>query len=268
MSQYGAYGYAKHGFAYDQILTHYYTGTTIGTTADQSVRVLLLDGVGGVSFSGASSACGATLKPGKGYVAKRKGGGRRGPLQEEGAGGEVRRRDDGDRSAERLRQGQGHVSRLARGEDLLQRPRRDQRGRARGLRPRRRLEGVAGLMADRGAQGAGRGRAFLRDLDRRPRHLRRLRRYAEPGLRRRGRRDREDRPGGRRDPSAGGPLPRQGRPDLLLLHLRRSHREQRVLLARVRAAGDSVPPRCRRPLRGRRRDPPTSTGSGSSPSAG
>ena len=75
MSQYGAYGYAKHGFPYDQILTHYYTGTTIGTTADQSVRVLLLDGVGGVSFSGASSACGATLKPGKGYVAKRKGGG-------------------------------------------------------------------------------------------------------------------------------------------------------------------------------------------------
>jgi stage II sporulation protein D len=75
MSQYGAYGYAKHGFAYDQILTHYYTGTTIGTTADQSVRVLLLDRVGGVSFSGASSACGATLKPGKGYVAKRKGGG-------------------------------------------------------------------------------------------------------------------------------------------------------------------------------------------------
>jgi stage II sporulation protein D len=75
MSQYGAYGYAKHGFHFDQILTHYYTGTMIGTTNDQSVRVLLLDGVGGVSFSGAGSACGATLKPGKGYVAKRKGGG-------------------------------------------------------------------------------------------------------------------------------------------------------------------------------------------------
>jgi stage II sporulation protein D len=39
------------------------------------VRVLLLDGVGGVSFSGAGSACDAGLKPGKGYVAKRKGGG-------------------------------------------------------------------------------------------------------------------------------------------------------------------------------------------------
>ncbi len=75
MSQYGAYGYAKHGFKYDQILTHYYTGTTIGTTADRSVRVLLRDGARSVSFRGAGSACGAGLKPGKGYVAKRKGPG-------------------------------------------------------------------------------------------------------------------------------------------------------------------------------------------------
>jgi stage II sporulation protein D len=75
MSQYGAYGYAKHGFTYDQILTHYYTGTTIGATADRSVRVLLRDGARSVSFRGAGSACGAGLKPGKGYVAKRKGPG-------------------------------------------------------------------------------------------------------------------------------------------------------------------------------------------------
>jgi stage II sporulation protein D len=75
MSQYGAYGYAKHGFPYDQILAHYYTGTTLGTVPDQSVRVLLLDGAGGVSFSGTGSACGASLAPGKGYVAKRKGTG-------------------------------------------------------------------------------------------------------------------------------------------------------------------------------------------------
>ena len=75
MSQYGAYGYAKHGFTYDQILTHYYTGTTIGTTADRSVRVFLRDGARSVSFRGAGSACGAGLKPGKGYVAKRKGPG-------------------------------------------------------------------------------------------------------------------------------------------------------------------------------------------------
>jgi stage II sporulation protein D len=75
MSQYGAYGYAKHGFTYDAILTHYYTGTTIGTTADKSVRVLLRDSVSSVAFHGANSACGTGIKPGTTYVAKRKGGG-------------------------------------------------------------------------------------------------------------------------------------------------------------------------------------------------
>jgi stage II sporulation protein D len=75
MSQYGAYGYAKHGFGYRDILAHYYTGTRTGTTADRSVRVLLRDGARSFSFRGAGSACGAGLKPGKGYVAKRKGAG-------------------------------------------------------------------------------------------------------------------------------------------------------------------------------------------------
>jgi stage II sporulation protein D len=75
MSQYGAYGYAKRGFGYGDILTHYYTGTTLGTTADQSVRVLLRDGARSIFFRGAGSACGAGLGPGKGYVAKRKGSG-------------------------------------------------------------------------------------------------------------------------------------------------------------------------------------------------
>src|SRR6266581_4902087 len=75
MSQYGAYGYATHGFGYKDILTHYYTGTTIGTTPDQSVRVLLRDDARSVGFSGAGAACGASLKPGKSYVAKRKGSG-------------------------------------------------------------------------------------------------------------------------------------------------------------------------------------------------
>jgi stage II sporulation protein D len=75
MSQYGAYGYAKHGFGYRDILAHYYTGTTVGSITDQSVRVLLDDGARSVTFSGAGSACGATLKPAKTYVAKRKGSG-------------------------------------------------------------------------------------------------------------------------------------------------------------------------------------------------
>jgi stage II sporulation protein D len=75
LSQYGAYGYAKHGFKYDQILTHYYTGTTIGSTTDKSIRVLLRDGARSVAFRGAGSACGVGLSPRKGYVAKRKGSG-------------------------------------------------------------------------------------------------------------------------------------------------------------------------------------------------
>jgi stage II sporulation protein D len=75
MSQYGAYGYAKHGFAYQPILAHYYTGTTLGTTAARTIRVLLRPYARSVSFSGASSACGSGLKTGKTYVAKSKGGG-------------------------------------------------------------------------------------------------------------------------------------------------------------------------------------------------
>jgi len=73
MSQYGAYGYAKHGFTYDAILAHYYTGTTLGSTAARTVRVLLQSNVGSVTFSGANAACGASLTPGQSYVAKRAG---------------------------------------------------------------------------------------------------------------------------------------------------------------------------------------------------
>ena len=42
MSQEGALGYAEHGFSYQQILAHYYTGTSIGTApAGAQVRVLM-----------------------------------------------------------------------------------------------------------------------------------------------------------------------------------------------------------------------------------
>jgi stage II sporulation protein D len=75
MSQYGAYGYAKAGFTYDAILTRYYTGTTLGAAPTRTIRVLLRAGTRRVAFRGASSACGAALKPGKTYVAKRKGAG-------------------------------------------------------------------------------------------------------------------------------------------------------------------------------------------------
>jgi len=43
MSQYGAYGYAEHGWSAQQILAHYYPGTTAGTAPVSIVRVLLAD---------------------------------------------------------------------------------------------------------------------------------------------------------------------------------------------------------------------------------
>lgn len=66
MSQYGAYGYAKHGRGYRSILTHYYRHTRIGE-ASGHIRVLLRSGVGSVEFSGARRACGKRLRAGRGY---------------------------------------------------------------------------------------------------------------------------------------------------------------------------------------------------------
>ncbi|HYA09806.1 MAG TPA: SpoIID/LytB domain-containing protein [Gaiellaceae bacterium] len=43
MSQYGAYGYAQHGWTYPKILAHYYPGTKLGKTATTTIRVLLAD---------------------------------------------------------------------------------------------------------------------------------------------------------------------------------------------------------------------------------
>src|SRR5437660_1085742 len=44
MSQYGAYGYAQHGFSYAKIVAHYFSGTTLGPAPVTKVRVLLATG--------------------------------------------------------------------------------------------------------------------------------------------------------------------------------------------------------------------------------
>ena len=44
MGQYGAYGMAREGRSYDEILAHYYTGTTLGRAGPKDVRVLLAEG--------------------------------------------------------------------------------------------------------------------------------------------------------------------------------------------------------------------------------
>src|SRR3977135_3023092 len=43
MSQWGAEGYARHGFGYRKILAHYYPHTHIGIAAPREVRVLLAE---------------------------------------------------------------------------------------------------------------------------------------------------------------------------------------------------------------------------------
>lgn len=74
MSAYGAYGFAKQGKGYRFILGHYYTGTSLGTLqGSRVVRVLLGIEAGDVGFSGATSACGARLDPGRSYQAHRSG---------------------------------------------------------------------------------------------------------------------------------------------------------------------------------------------------
>ncbi|MEA2404632.1 MAG: hypothetical protein QOE08_1279, partial [Thermoleophilaceae bacterium] len=70
MSQWGAYGYAKHGFAYDQILAHYYKGTTLGSSAGKQIRVLLESGRGSISFTGATRAGSKKLSRTRTYTAR------------------------------------------------------------------------------------------------------------------------------------------------------------------------------------------------------
>src|SRR5213078_2181820 len=54
LSQYGAYGYAQHGWTYQRIVTHYYTGTELGTEPAQKIRVLLAGGSASLKIGSAS----------------------------------------------------------------------------------------------------------------------------------------------------------------------------------------------------------------------
>lgn len=74
MSQYGAYGFATHGKDHRFILRHYYSGATLGKLGGpRVVRVLVAISPGDVGFSGAGSACGVSLEPGREYEAHRSG---------------------------------------------------------------------------------------------------------------------------------------------------------------------------------------------------
>jgi stage II sporulation protein D len=61
MSQYGAYGYARHGTSYEQILAHYYRGTTLSKASQSDIRVILQSGSRTATVSGVSDAPGHHL---------------------------------------------------------------------------------------------------------------------------------------------------------------------------------------------------------------
>ena len=75
LSQYGAYGFAKQGRDYKQILGHYYTQTKLGKAGASKVRVLLGSGEATIAFSGAGRACGRKLRSGGRYSFEADGGG-------------------------------------------------------------------------------------------------------------------------------------------------------------------------------------------------
>ncbi len=54
MAQYGAYGYAQHGFTYDKIVAHYFPGTQLGRAPVSRVRVLLATGAAKMKIGSAS----------------------------------------------------------------------------------------------------------------------------------------------------------------------------------------------------------------------
>jgi stage II sporulation protein D len=70
MSQWGAFGFAKHGRTYDWILRHYYSGTTLGTVPGRPIRVLLQSGRPAIQFAGATRAGSASLRAKRTYTAR------------------------------------------------------------------------------------------------------------------------------------------------------------------------------------------------------
>ena len=76
MSQYGAYGFAQKGAGFEEILKHYYRGTSLAQAPSRPVRVLLQASHPLVRFRGATAAPGSTrLDPAKTYRVTRAGAG-------------------------------------------------------------------------------------------------------------------------------------------------------------------------------------------------
>src|SRR3954470_3829677 len=73
LSQYGADGYALHGFDYKTIVGHYYEGTSLATVSPAPTIRVLLESAPAPSFTGATQAGDRTLDPAKTYSVVRAG---------------------------------------------------------------------------------------------------------------------------------------------------------------------------------------------------
>src|SRR3954469_433165 len=74
MSQYGALGYAQHGWTAPQILAHYYAGTSLGTTDPvRRLRIQLVAKTSAARISGARQAGSRKLDPAVAYTLTRSG---------------------------------------------------------------------------------------------------------------------------------------------------------------------------------------------------
>jgi stage II sporulation protein D len=62
MSQYGAAGYAQHGYSYRQILQRYYAQTTLGSVDPDQTFTVLMKASGAAAFSGAVKVQGSKVK--------------------------------------------------------------------------------------------------------------------------------------------------------------------------------------------------------------
>jgi stage II sporulation protein D len=74
LSQYGADGYAQHGFDYQTIIGHYYEATSLATLSSSPTIRVLLKSSGAPSFTGATQAGDRALDPAKTYSVIRAGG--------------------------------------------------------------------------------------------------------------------------------------------------------------------------------------------------
>src|SRR4051812_723366 len=73
MSQYGALGYAEHGWTAAAILAHYYTGTALGTTDPAAKVRVLLTTAPKARITGARQAGARRLDPATTYTVRRHG---------------------------------------------------------------------------------------------------------------------------------------------------------------------------------------------------